>query len=80
MESKSDSEYPLGRFIAVQGKGGKTTLSKDSVVYDLWRRRELFRNVARRARENAPENCRVIVIESAQELDEFYRDYGLERA
>ena len=24
----SDSENPLGRFIAVQGKGGKTTLSK----------------------------------------------------
>jgi len=41
-------------------------LSKNSVVYDLWRRRELFRNVASRARENAPENCRVIVIESAR--------------
>lgn len=53
--------------------------SPNGVVWDIWTRRELFRNVGESSIANAPEDARVIVLKSGKELNDFYSKYGLVR-
>lgn len=53
--------------------------SRDSVVYDLYRRRNKFMTFAEVAEAETPSNIRLIVVRSARELDELYAKHGLVR-
>lgn len=53
--------------------------SRNSVLYDLWKRRERFRTFEESTRAEAPEHLRVIILRSARDLDDFYAKYELVR-
>jgi len=54
-------------------------LSRDSVLYDLYRRRRHFENIADEVRAAAPDRIRLVVIESTRQLRDFYAGLGLIR-
>ena len=53
--------------------------TRNSVLYDLWRRRERFRSFAETATAETPTNVRLVIFRTARELEEFYEEYGLVR-
>ena len=53
--------------------------SRDSVIYDLYRRRDKFLAEAERTAAELPEHIRLVIVRSARELDEFYIEHGLVR-
>lgn len=53
--------------------------SRESVVYDIWIRRERFRSYRSPSREGLRSGVNFIVIRSPKELDELYEKYGLIR-
>jgi hypothetical protein len=53
--------------------------TRESVIYDIWIRRERFRTFAESAKASAPDGVRVVIIRSGKELNEFYEQYGLVR-
>ena len=53
--------------------------SRQSVLYDIWIRRERFRSYASRTRNGMPDHVELIVIRTPKQLDEFYGKYGLVR-
>jgi adenylate kinase family enzyme len=57
----------------------RVLLSRDSVVYDLYRRRERFRSFPDSTTREAPSHVRLVILRSARELDALYREYGLTR-
>ena len=56
-----------------------TFFSKYSVVYDLWWRRQHFKNMETEITEQIPPGASTRVIRSASELADFYREFQLER-
>ena len=53
--------------------------SRESVLYDIWIRRERFRSYAPRSRDGMPDEATLIVIHSPHELDDLYEKHGLVR-
>ncbi|MBT4124754.1 MAG: adenylate kinase [Chloroflexi bacterium] len=53
--------------------------SRESVLYDIWIRRERFRSYATRSRDGMPDEATLIVIHSPHELDDLYEKHGLVR-
>lgn len=53
--------------------------SRESVLYDIWIRRDQFRLYALRTRDGMRDNVELIVIGTPKELDAFYEKYGLVR-
>ena len=56
-----------------------TFFSRESVVYDLYRRRRKFTTYAQVAEAETPSHIRLLIVHSARELDELYARYGLIR-
>ena len=56
-----------------------TFFTRDSVVYDMWRRRAHFRNMADELEGQIPDGIDTHVIRSTSSLDEFYATHGLHR-
>ncbi len=56
-----------------------TLFSRDSVVYDLYRRRKKFMTFAQVAEDETPNHIRLVIVHSARELDELYAEYELIR-
>ena len=56
-----------------------TFFSRDSVVYDLYRRRKSFTTFAQTFEAETPEHIRLVIIRSARELDRLYAEHGLTR-
>ncbi len=56
-----------------------TFFTRDSVVYDMWRRRDHFRNMAAEFKGQIPDGIETHIIRSARTLDDFYRAHGLRR-
>ncbi len=56
-----------------------TFFTRQSVVYDLWWRRNHFRNFPEEISEGAPEGIDMHIIRSAKSLEELYETYGLQR-
>jgi len=53
--------------------------TRKSVVYDLWWRRNHFRNFPKEISEEAPAGIDMYIIRSSKSLDELYEKYGLQR-
>jgi adenylate kinase family enzyme len=53
--------------------------SSQSVIYDIWVRRDRFRSIAELAQAETPEHVNLVIIRSSKELDDFYERYGLVR-
>jgi len=56
-----------------------TFFTRDSVVYDLWRRRHHFRDILTEISEGAPEGIDIHIIRTTKSLGAFYEKYGLRR-
>mgnify|MGYP004003408379 FL=1 len=56
-----------------------TFFTRNSVLYDLWHRRERYRSFAETAIADTPTNVRLVIIRTARELDDFYEEHGLAR-
>ncbi|MFP8880129.1 MAG: adenylate kinase [Myxococcota bacterium] len=56
-----------------------TLFSRDSVVYDLYLRRNEFRSFAEVAEARTPSRIRLVILRSPRELKLFYAAYGLVR-
>ncbi|MCX8251952.1 MAG: adenylate kinase [Dehalococcoidia bacterium] len=56
-----------------------TFFTRQSVVYDLWWRRNHFRNFAKEISSGAPEGIDMYIIRSPKSLEELYEKYGLQR-
>jgi adenylate kinase family enzyme len=56
-----------------------TFFTRESVVYDLWRRRHHFRNFPEEISSQAPDGVDMHIIRSAKSLDAFYETHGLRR-
>ncbi len=56
-----------------------TLFSRDSVVYDLYRRRKKFMTFAEVAEAETPNHIRLVIVHTARELDELYAEYELIR-
>ena len=54
-------------------------LSRSSVVYDLWIRRDRFKTIAEMAIAQKPEGVELVIIRSTRELRDFYAEHGLVR-
>ena len=53
--------------------------SRNSVIYDLYRRRKKFTTYAEVSEAETPDHIRLVIIRSAGELDALYVEYGLIR-
>ncbi|MCH7970017.1 MAG: hypothetical protein IH960_03105 [Chloroflexi bacterium] len=53
--------------------------SRDSVIYDLYRRRDKFLSEAEKTEAELPDHIRLVIVRSARELDELYARLGLVR-
>lgn len=53
--------------------------SRNSVVYDLYRRRKSFTTFAQTFEAETPEHIRLVIIHSARELEALYAEHGLIR-
>lgn len=51
--------------------------SRESVIYDLYRRRKKFLAEAEKTEAELPDHIRLVVIRSARDLSEFYEMHGL---
>lgn len=56
-----------------------TFFTRQSVVYDLWWRRNHFRNFGKEISSGAPEGIDMYIIRSPKSLEELYEKYGLQR-
>lgn len=56
-----------------------TFFTRNSVVYDLWFRRNHFQNMAEKFTAQIPVGIETHVFRSARELEEFYATHGLRR-
>jgi adenylate kinase family enzyme len=56
-----------------------TFFDRNSVLYDLFRRRRRFKRFAEEAAAGAPSHVKIVIVRSARELDRFYAEYGLIR-
>ena len=54
-------------------------LSSDSVIYDLYRRRDRFMTFAKRAEAETPSHIKLVIVRSARELNDLYKTHGLVR-
>jgi adenylate kinase family enzyme len=53
--------------------------SSQSVIYDIWVRRERFRSIAESVRADTPQHVNLVIIRTSKELDNFYEKHGLTR-
>jgi len=56
-----------------------TFFTRDSVVYDMWWRRDHFRNMAEEFEGQIPDGIETHIIRSSRALDDFYEKHGLSR-
>jgi adenylate kinase family enzyme len=56
-----------------------TFFTRDSVVYDMWRRRDHFRNMADELEGQIPDGIETQVVRTTRALDDFYENHGLRR-
>ena len=56
-----------------------TFFTRQSVVYDLWWRRNHFRNFPQEISAGAPDGIGIHIIRSPKSLEELYEKYGLQK-
>ncbi|MDA1280643.1 MAG: adenylate kinase [Chloroflexi bacterium] len=54
-------------------------LSRDSIIYDLFRRRRRFMSFGEQAEAETPAHIKLVVVRTSRELDDLYREHGLIR-